>query len=94
MPKLDLTKHRYTCAHHPEVRGYGRCRKCERVFCAECATFLEGVLTCERCIEALAEAEEAALVGVGDGAFASWLTIAIGGSGTTVLIYVMTILFR
>ncbi len=94
MPKLDLYRERLICVNHQQRPGYGICRRCKTVLCSECATFLEGVLTCPSCIHSLAEKQDVGLVAVGDSTVACFVVLAISLAGSILSLYGMTHLLR
>ena len=94
MPKLDFKNQQLTCVHHQDRAGYGICRRCETSFCDECASFLDGVLTCPDCIAALADAEDAGLVAVGDSRAACVVVLITSLAGTALTLYGLTQLMR
>ena len=94
MPMLDLATQDLACSRCRERAGYGRCTRCKEVLCDQCVTFLEGSVTCPTCIAELADAEEAALIGVGESTGACILGIGLGTTGTMVVLYAITLLFR
>lgn len=90
MPALKLVAP-VPCERHADRAGYGRCRRCDRVLCGACSSFLEQVLTCPACVRALAQEEDAVLFAAGDTPHAYGLALALGVCGTIVALYAMTL---
>ncbi len=42
------------CINHPDTPGVGICVRCRAIICAACATRLDGVNHCHRCLGELA----------------------------------------
>ncbi|MCS6859913.1 MAG: hypothetical protein NZT92_06295 [Abditibacteriales bacterium] len=41
------------CVHHPDREGIGVCVRCRQVVCAECATKIDRINYCHRCLATL-----------------------------------------
>jgi len=94
LPRLDYKKQKLTCTHHPERAGYGICRRCDTSFCDECAAFLDGILTCPACTQAIVDSEDTGLIAVGDSPIACAVVLVTSLAGTTLTLYGLTQLIR
>jgi hypothetical protein len=55
MPGMIASSSR--CVHHPDREGIGVCVRCRQVVCAECATKVDRINYCTRCLETLGASE-------------------------------------